>query len=253
MNCFTGAWIPSWDGPVKPATRAETSAARFFKSGYNFGMSLAVSLVIVTHNSAAWLAGLASSLEGRAASGADSGSPEIIVADSGSTDQTLCEVRRLLPGARLIECENIGFGAAANRAIQRALGEWVLLCNPDLEFGPDFFREFLAAAESHFAGNPRIACFAPTLLNADGSIQPSVGRFPTIAGILRDQFRPRWKRKYLWPPPIGPGVVDWATAACLLVRRDAFLQVGGFDEKYFLYGEDVDLQRRLKEGGFLSV
>lgn len=207
----------------------------------------AISLVIITHNSASFLGRLAASLP--------SGFPfaaQITLADSGSSDQTVSQAREHFPTARILELANRGFGAAANSAVQCITTPWFLLCNADLEFAPDFFSAFFSAAESHAAANPEIACFAPTLLNADGSPQPSVGRFPTIRSILRDQFRPRALRKYCFPQPARPARIDWATAACLLLRRDAFLRITCFDEKYFLYMEDVDLQFRLQAAGFQS-
>jgi GT2 family glycosyltransferase len=102
------------------------------------------------------------------------------------------------------------------------------------------------------AGTPpyaTAACLAPRLLNGDGSVQPSVGIFPSVAAIVRDQFRPREQRKYLYPQPAASRAIDWAMAACLLVRKDAFDAVGGFDERFFLYVEEVDLLRRMKDAG----
>jgi len=203
------------------------------------------SLLIVTHNSASWLPALATSM-----SPALDRVQQLLIADAGSTDQTIDDIFHFFPSAQVLELSNIGFGTAANRGFEQISSPWILLCNADLQFAPDFFGKFLAAAESRAAEDSHIACFAPTLLNPGGSLQPSVGRFPTIRSLLRDQFRPRLERKYIFPQPMEAGPIDWATGACLLLRHDAFLRVAGFDEKYFLYHEDIDLQRRLKDAGY---
>ena len=76
-----------------------------------------------------------------------------------------------------------------------------------------------------------------------------MGRFPTLARIVTDQFRSRPRRKYTFPQPAADARIDWATGACLLLRREAFLAVGGFDEKFFLYAEELDLQKRFQDAG----
>jgi GT2 family glycosyltransferase len=69
-------------------------------------------------------------------------------------------------------------------------------------------------------------------------------------GLVADQFRGREKRKYVWPQPVVEGEVEWVTGACLLLKREVFESLGGFDEKYFLYVEELDLLRRGFEGGW---
>lgn len=216
----------------------------------------ALALVVVTHNSAAfleeffgtWAATMGACLP------LDASSPEIIVADSGSTDETLTLLRTLTPQVNILPLENVGFGTAANRAIAATDAQWVLLCNPDLAFPRDFAETFLqpvlfpAASAPPFP--PAAAVFAPRLLNRDGTPQPSVGEFPTVHRLLLDQYRPRPERKYVRQPPTTPAPIDWATGACLLVRREAFEAVGGFDGRFFLYVEEVDLQYRLSEAGY---
>lgn len=206
---------------------------------------LTVTLVVVTHNSVAWLDGLARTWQATVAHA--HATVPIVLADSGSTDDTLPVAAKVLPSATVLPLgRDVGFGTAANAGAKAATTPWLLLCNPDLQFAPEFFSQILAAAQR---SDPATACLAPQLLNPDGSIQPSIGRFPTLTGILRDQFRPRQNRKYLFSQPLREQAVDWATGACLLVRRQAFDAVGGFDEKYFLYGDEVDLQRRFHNAG----
>lgn len=211
----------------------------------------ALAVVVVTHNSAAWMPGFFETW-GAAVGGSGAlqrGGVEVVVADAGSADDTVAVVRRV-GGAdvRIIECGDVGFGAAANRGVAATSAARILVCNPDLTFPADFVRKLIdplllpPSKESPlwYGG----ACIAPQLLNPDGSVQASVGRFPTIGGVVGDQFRAREQRKYVRPQPAA-GLVDWAAGACLLLRRDKFEEVGGFDERFFLYVEEVDLQRRL--------
>jgi N-acetylglucosaminyl-diphospho-decaprenol L-rhamnosyltransferase len=205
-----------------------------------------LALIVVTHNSERWLEGFFESWK-RTVAGTwtiidRSMRHEIIVADSGSSDDTREVARRLAPDAKIISCGNIGFGAAANRGVRESTASLALVCNPDITFSALFLKQLVPLIAPFSA-------FAPQLLNPDGSVQPSVGDFPTIRGILFDQIRPRECRKYITPQPTSRQEVDWATGACLLFTRKAFESVGGFDEKCFLYAEEVDMQRRLKDAG----
>ena len=222
-------------------------------------MSPCVSLILVTHNSARWLRPFAESW--RATVSGAGAPPEwfvTCVADGGSADESPALAAELLPETRIRLCGNVGYGAAANDAIREAGAPWILLCNPDATFSPEFGSRLYQILRADERRRPhwlteKVGCIAPRLLNPDGTIQPSVGRFPTLAGIARDQFQPRPQRKFVMPQPNVPGPIDWATGACLLLRRDAFLAVGGFDEKYFLYVEEVDLQRRLPLAGYTAM
>jgi N-acetylglucosaminyl-diphospho-decaprenol L-rhamnosyltransferase len=206
----------------------------------------ALSLIVVTHNSARWLPAFFQTW--RAATSALS--IELLLADSGSTDNTLQTAKEHEPSMCILECGNIGYGAAANRAVAIAKSPWHLVCNPDLLFPSNFATTFLFPAmkfPSKTAG-----CIAPTLLNPNGTTQPSIGRFPTLPDLLLDQFRPPLERKFLPLDRIREGPVDWAAGACVLCSREAWNAVGGFDERFFLYVEEVDFQRRLADSGFPS-
>ncbi len=215
-------------------------------------MNEKLTLIVVTHNSAQWLPEFFGSWKAAVAEaqGLTAAMVEIVVADCASTDESR-EMARGLAGvaAEILYLGNVGYGAVVNRAAAVSRAPWMLICNPDLSFSREFVRSFidpqlLALSEASPAWHGA-ACLAPRLLNADGSVQASVGRFPTVGGLLRDQFRARARRKYLFPQPMQSTLVDWATGACLLVRREKFTEVGGFDEQFFLYVEEVDLQRRL--------
>ncbi|HUO10011.1 MAG TPA: glycosyltransferase family 2 protein [Phycisphaerae bacterium] len=198
-------------------------------------------LIVVTHNSKQWLPGFFKTWS----TGVPTLPAEIVVADSGSTDGTRRVAREISPSARILECGNIGYGAAANRGVAATSAPWILLCNPDLEFDKGFESDFLQPMMQkppHGAG-----CIAPGLINEDETGQYSVGDFPTVWGILRDQFREPEKRKYVLRSK--EEMFDWATGAILLICREHWNAVGGFDEKFFLYAEEVDFQRRLAHHG----
>jgi N-acetylglucosaminyl-diphospho-decaprenol L-rhamnosyltransferase len=144
----------------------------------------------------------------------------------------------------------LGFAANANRGIARTSAPFVVVANPDTEAAPDavaILREF---AESH----PRAGIVGPQLLNPDGTHQPSRRRFPTVGGTL---VRRTPLRKLLDPDyhyyddrPDQPVQPDWMLGAFLLLRRQMLDDLGGFDEGYRLYGEDIDLAYRAEKAGW---
>ncbi len=152
---------------------------------------------------------------------------------------------------------NPGYGGAVNRAVQAlpASVEWVLVSNPDVALEPGALDALVAAGDA----DPRIGAVGPAILNEDGSVYPSARRIPSIRnGIGHALFANvwpgnRWSRAYLDAPDAGGAAArdsGWLSGACLLVRRSAFDRVGGFDEGYFMYFEDVDLGFRMGRAGF---
>jgi GT2 family glycosyltransferase len=159
-------------------------------------------------------------------------------------------------GARMIENERpVGFAANANRGVAETSGDFVVLANPDTDPAPD-----AVAILRDFAGqHDRCGVTAPQLRYPDGRWQPSRRRFPTVAGTLvrrtplRYVFRPfeRQRRHYLLDErPEAPVRADWTLAAFWLVRRRMFEELGGFDERFRLYGEDIELCYRAAKAGW---
>lgn len=177
---------------------------------------------------------------------------EAIVVDNASSDGSVEMVRSEFPEVRLLALdENLGFGGANNRGAALARGEHLLLLNSDAWLADGALDRLSAALEAA----PEAAAAAPELRYPDGRPQfawaPATGVWGEAVQKLRNRFEGRpWIHR---PPPeplgplFGPG---WLTAACLLVRKAAFDQVGGFDERFFLYFEDVDLCRRLRLAGW---
>jgi N-acetylglucosaminyl-diphospho-decaprenol L-rhamnosyltransferase len=215
-----------------------------------------LTVLVVTHNSAEHVARLAQSWRTLGPCRHPGWSrPSLVVADCASTDATASAVRQWLPEARWLPLENVGYGAAANQGAAGA-ADWLLLCNADLEFTPAFLQTLEQAVMPAEGPRPsfpsQVAAIAPQLLNADSTVQPSVGRFPMLLAMAGDQCRPRWRRKYIWPQPPVAGPVDWATGACLLLRSEALRAVGGFDPLFFMYMEELDLQYRLHQAGWMT-
>ena len=169
-----------------------------------------ISLIVVTHNSEQWLPGF---FRWWSSVMAESYFPhEIVVADAGSGVLPA----QLPAGARVVSCGNVGYGASINRAVAGASSPWLLMCNPDLSFGEEFGAQFL---KPMLTAPPKSAgCIAPGLVNDDDSGQPSVWPFPRIWRLITDQFRAPMRRKFTHPA--ATGFYDWATGACLLIRRE---------------------------------
>jgi N-acetylglucosaminyl-diphospho-decaprenol L-rhamnosyltransferase len=185
---------------------------------------------------------------------------QVVMADNGSTDGAPQEAVQRYPDAQLFETgANLGYGGAVNSAVAR-LGdrdsEFLIVANPDVQWGPGSIDALLEAA----ARWPQAATLGPLIREPDGSVYPSARHLPSlIRGGMHAVVGPIWPnnpwsrayRQERLEPSERP--VGWLSGACLLVRRAAFDQIGGFDERYFLYKEDVDLGDRLGKAGWLNV
>lgn len=179
------------------------------------------------------------------------GAAEVLVVDNHSPPDPAVRRLRRCPGVSLWRSgHNAGFAAGANRGCRLSRGRWVLLLNPDTSVPADFLDRAIALAESLAAAEPSAGVVGFGLRNTDGSPQHSFGPFPTLFGSLARLLLPRWRRKYHAVTPARRCRVPWLTGCCLLVRRDCYEQLGGFDEDFFLYYEDVDLCRRAGEQGW---
>ncbi|MBB0997780.1 glycosyltransferase family 2 protein [Dietzia maris] len=188
----------------------------------------------------------------------------LVMADNGSTDGVPEEVAAEYGFAEFFPTgDNLGYGTAINRAVTLIAGrpedfdqEFVLVVNPDVTFEPGSVDELLAAA----ARWPRAAAFGPRISETDGSVYPSARAVPRLgAGIghaLLGQVWPRnpWTAGYLDDADMETErAAGWLSGSCLLLRRAAFDALGGFDERYFMYLEDIDLGDRLGRAGWQNV
>jgi GT2 family glycosyltransferase len=180
-----------------------------------------------------------------------SGQAEVVLIDNDPDPHPLRRCVRGWAGVSL-RCfnRNRGFARAVNEGCRRARGRWLLLLNPDVRVPEEFLDRVLESAERIAAGDPRLGIIGFQLRHADGSRQGSTGPFPTLANVLTGLLRPRARRRCR--PLRGPRrrPAPWVTGCCLLVRRDCWDALGGFDEDFFLYYEDVDLCRRARAAGW---
>lgn len=176
------------------------------------------------------------------------------VVDNASGDESADLVREHFPWARLIALEhNVGFGSAVNLVARQTNSEWMAIANADVKLTKGSLEKLLDAGARH----PAAGIIAPRLLLPDGSTQHSVYAFPTLrftlafnlgAGVSH-RLADRMALVGGWNPERAR-CVDWAIGAFLLVRRNAWDAVGGFDPSQWMYAEDLDLGWRVAAAGF---
>jgi N-acetylglucosaminyl-diphospho-decaprenol L-rhamnosyltransferase len=186
----------------------------------------------------------------------------VIMADNGSTDGAPEEAVERYSNARLLHTGgNLGYGTAVNRAVEEYLQdaghpEFFVVANPDVQWGPRSIDILLEAAGRW----PRAGALGPLVRDPDGSVYPSARHQPSlIRGGMHAVVGPLW-RSNPWTASYrqdhqtpSERTVGWLSGSCLLLRRAAFDEVSGFDERYFMYMEDVDLGDRLGRAGWQNV
>ena len=207
-----------------------------------------LSIIVVSYNARDYLERCLGSVAGRGY--------EVIVVDNASTDGSAELVRGRFPDVRLIELpENRGFGAGNNAGMRVASGRWFLLLNSDAWPVGNAVEELVAFGDRH----PGIGIAGPRLRSTNGSLQRSVRGFPTVWRLATEYF---FLRK------LAPGTMalnglyganfdhetvkkaEYLMGAVLLLRREAIAQVGGFDERFFMFSEEVDLCYRMRRAGW---
>jgi GT2 family glycosyltransferase len=164
---------------------------------------------------------------------------EIILVDNASSDRTAQAAAKADPAIRLIENgSNLGFAAAVNQGAREAHGDWLAFLNPDAFAEPEWLARLVAATET----NPGVHCFTSRQLMADDPTKlDGLGDVMALAGYP-------FRGGYTHPDPgvMEPGWVFSACGGAMLIDRELFLKLGGFDERLFCYCEDVDLGYRLR-------
>jgi N-acetylglucosaminyl-diphospho-decaprenol L-rhamnosyltransferase len=239
-------------------------------------MNPTIGVIIVSYNTRDLLRACLESLRG-------CGLPlRVVVVDSASADGSAEMVRAAFPEVGLVEPgRNIGFAGGNNIGLRRVLSsefsvlssvdalnsklktqnselDYVLFLNPDTVVHPGALEALVAFLEAH----PRVGAVGPRLLNPDGSTQPAAFRFPTLAMTLLDLFPPGealpgrlygswWHGRYPQEPDgCAPFPIDHPLGACILTRRAVIEQVGGLDEQFFMYAEELDWCYRVRRAGW---
>lgn len=180
---------------------------------------------------------------------------EVVVVDNASSDGSAEMAQADYPWVRLLVNKvNCGYGAAANQAIAGCSSGYILLLNSDTLLRPGTLQELSHYLDEH----PQAAIVGPRLLNPDGTLQASCFPFPTpLQTLLREsrlatlvRYLPGLQSDYLAISQGRARVVPWVLGAALTIRREAFEAVGGFDNSFFMYFEEVDLCYRLHTAGW---
>ena len=215
-----------------------------------------ISIVLVTYNSADWLerclTSLPAALGDRAA--------ELVVVDNASSDDSVSLVRELRPDAKIIaNTDNVGFAAAVNAGARRATMPWILLLNPDTESRPGALDQLVRFAADH----PGHGIYGGRTLNPDGTVQPSsCWNLPTLwsTACFGLGLVSLFPHTMLWDPEsIGRWPRDtvrevgMVTGCLMLVPAEVWRELGGLDERYFVYGEDADFAARARAAGYAPI
>ena len=210
------------------------------------GNSLLVDVIVVTYNSRSRVFPCAKA--------ALSAGANVIVVDSASPDRSL-EALGDLPVTTIQLSENRGFGFGCNRGWESGSAPYVLFLNPDAVLD----EAALGALAAVLDREPAVGAVGPRLLEEDGTLEWSQRRYPRLRSTFARALylhhlapQAQWVDEMIRVPAVyeEPGEPDWLSGACLLVRRELLERIGGFDEGFFLYSEDTDLCKRIRDAGY---
>ena len=184
---------------------------------------------------------------------------EIIVVDNASSDGSVKMLHDEFPDVRVIaNSQNLGFTRGNNQALEIAQGRCFFLINPDTQLHPHALENLSAYMDAH----PRVGIIGPRLVYGDGAPQSSRRRFPALATAflestkLQEWFpRNRTLTHYYMLDTSDDEIqtVDWINGSAMFVRREVYDQLGGFDEGFFMYSEELDWCYRVKQAGWQIV
>lgn len=202
-----------------------------------------ISVVTVTYNNESTIKDYLESIKNY------SPKAEVIIVDNGSSDETLKIIRDFGGQVRLIEAgQNLGFSKGNNLGVKHASGEFLVFLNPDAFLMKKGDLEYLQKLGIE---NPQYGILAPKLIYADKTPQPRVRNLPTLERAFAEYVLGS-KNAYSFYEPNCNNLceVESVIGACLIIKKDLFLNAGGFNEKYFMYYEDLELCKSVKNLGY---
>lgn len=207
-----------------------------------------VSIIILTYNSSSHILNLIKSIR---LLSTDQNNTEIIIADNLSTDDTaskISSIKHQIPNIKLIENgQNLGFAAGINKAVIHAKGEFLLFINPDTRLEKGNLNDLTSVFDKF----DKVGIVGGKLIDKNGKEEKSTGRFFGLFEIILMSFGLD-EILGLRSSPKEIKKVDFVSGGFMIVKKDLFDKLSGFDEKFFMYLEDVDLCFRAKKKGFLT-
>lgn len=209
-----------------------------------------VGLVLVTYQSAEDLPGFLETLP----AAVEPYTVEVIGVDNVSSDGS-ADIVEAAGGTVIRNSRNVGLAAAINQGAAATGAEWILVANPDTKLDPGAIAGLIETAGT----DPRIGMIGPAIARLDGTPYPSGRRFPSLTvGVVHALLGGVWPgnpatKRYFGRQSTGPSDVDWISGCCMLFRRAAFDAVGGFDDRYFLYFEEVKMALDMHRSGWRVI
>ena len=213
-----------------------------------------ISVIIVNYNTTNFVENCIKSIKNHSAGN----EYEIIVVDNNSTDKSLNSLENIFEDVKFYyKSENDGFGAGCNFGAEKSLGKYLFFLNPDVCLISNIMNVFYNFME----GNLNSGVCSALIMGMNQEYQYCFNSFPSIGWEILEAtgyFSNKKIKKIIGKVKIRgenglASEIDWAIGACLFVRREVFAKVNGFNENYFLYYEDTDLQKRIKEAGYEVV
>jgi N-acetylglucosaminyl-diphospho-decaprenol L-rhamnosyltransferase len=210
-----------------------------------------LAIIIISTNEARWLGPCLSTVFAHAGGAR----LDVVVVDNSSTDGTRELVESQFPEARVVSSANHGFGHANNRGALTCSARYVLFLNPDTEVVAGTFGELVAAMDER----PDVGLIGARQITADGELWPTIRRFPSFLRALSEALgSEKWPFAASWCGERELDLTrydqelecDWTSGSFMLVRREALLSGGYFDERLFIYSEDPDIALRIKKAGW---
>lgn len=173
---------------------------------------------------------------------------EVLVVDNASSDSTVNIIREKFPSVLIFQNNvNYGYSYAVNRGYSESVGKYILILNPDTVLEDEFIKKVINLMDSL----PEIGILGVSLISTNGKIQPTCWKEPSLLTVIYDMMLPYFfSLKLVTLQPEKFASVPMVSGACMIVRKDVFQTLGGFDERFFLYYEDVDFCYRARKLGY---